>query len=140
MKDTTSNDREEHERQLIRSFFLPQRQERYLGFVANPRRRKDIISQLAHFKHLDPRWTIPVPANSRLRPELLKLLKSMGAPDKCWAISELRELDGKEVSLSEALGEILGRGIGTFLSCIPGRLAYFEDEDDAWILERKGKS
>lgn len=25
------------------------------------------------------------------------------------------------------------------LSCIPGRLAYFEDEEDRWILERMEK-
>src|SRR5260370_1097774 len=45
----------------------------------------------------------------------------------------------KEVSLAEALKTIFGRGIGTFLSCLPGRLAYFEDEEDRWILERKAK-
>ena len=43
------------------------------------------------------------------------------------------------MSLDEALEEIVGRSMGTFLSCIQGRLAYFEDEDQRWILERLGK-
>jgi hypothetical protein len=38
--------------------------------------------------------------------------------------------------LADALRKIVGNGMGTFLSCVPGRLAYFEDEDGRWILER----
>jgi hypothetical protein len=60
-----------------------------------------------------------------------------GAPDTCYVISEDDDLDGKEMPLAEALKTIIGRGIGTFLSCVPGRLAYFEDEECRWILERK---
>jgi hypothetical protein len=33
------------------------------------------------------------------------------------------ELDGKEVLLADALKKIVGRGMGTFLSCIPGKVA-----------------
>jgi hypothetical protein len=69
--------------------------------------------------------------------DILETLRSKGAPEKCFAISEDDDLDGKELFLSDALKEIVGRGIGTFLSCIPGRLAYFEDEDGRFILERK---
>jgi hypothetical protein len=31
----------------------------------------------------------------------------------------------------------VGRQMGTIISCIPGKLAYFEDEDGRYILERK---
>jgi hypothetical protein len=55
----------------------------------------------------------------------------------CYVLSEDGALDGKELLLADALGQILGRGMGTFLSCIPGKLAYFEDEDGRWILERR---
>jgi hypothetical protein len=126
-----------HQELLTRAFLIPQRQERYLWLFANPRRRKDVLRELAHFKHLDYRWTIPIPSNSRLKPELLSLLKSKGAPQLCWAISEDDELDGKQLDLSQALTEVLCRGMGTFLSCLPGRLACFEDEEERWILERK---
>jgi len=34
---------------------------------------------------------------------------------------------------------VVGAGMGTFLSSIAGRLAYFEDEDERWILERAEK-
>jgi hypothetical protein len=36
----------------------------------------------------------------------------------------------------EALKQIAGHGMGTVLSCIPGRLAFVETEDERFILER----
>ena len=121
---------------MVRSFILPQRQDRYLELLANPKRRNQITAGLAHFKHLDPRFAFLVPSEHRLAPGLFRLLKSKEAPDHCYLLSEDPDVDGKEMLLVEALNFVIGRGIGTFVSCIPGRLAYFEDEDQRWILER----
>lgn len=44
-------------------------------------------------------------------------------------MSENATLDGREVSLTEALRETVGSGMGTLLSCIPGRLGYYEGEE-----------
>jgi hypothetical protein len=43
----------------------------------------------------------------------------------------------KELPLVEALQQIVGRGMGTVLSCIPGRLAFVETEDERFILGRR---
>jgi hypothetical protein len=129
----------EHERQLIRAFVLPQRQDRYLELLAKPKRRREITDALAHFKHLDMRYAVQIPGPQRRASGILELLKSKGAPETCYALSEDSELDGNEISLTDALTSIVGRGMGTFLSCIPGKLAYFEDEDQRWILERKNE-
>jgi len=128
--------REYHEEQLVRAFILPQRQSRYLELLPNPRRRPDVLKELAHFRHLDHRWAQALPSNCNRPISVAKLLRSRGAPPRCWAISESEKLDGKELDLQEALDDVLGCGIGTFLSCLAGKLAYFEDEDDRWILER----
>ena len=127
----------EHERQLIRAFILPQRRDRYLELLGKPKRPKDITDTLAHFKHLDMTYAVQIPSPQRLASGILELLKSKGAPQTCYAMSEDSELDGREIPLSEGLAFVVGRGIGTLLSCIPGKLAYFEDEDQRWILERK---
>jgi hypothetical protein len=127
----------DHERQLIRAFILPERQDRYLELLAKPKRRRDITDALAHFKHLDMRYAVRIPGPQRRASGILELLKSKGAPETCYALSEDSELDGKEILLRNALASIVGYGMGTFLSCIPGKLAYFEDEDQRWILERK---
>jgi hypothetical protein len=55
----------------------------------------------------------------------------------CRILSEDSDLDGKELPLLEALKKVVGYQMGTFLSCVPGKLAYFEDEDDRWILVRR---
>jgi hypothetical protein len=129
----------EHEEALILAFTLPQRQSRYLELLANPKRRRDVTRELAHFKHLDMRFVVPIPPSQRGHDGILRLLKDKGARDTCYAVSEDDELDGKELLLSESLKRIVGYEMGTFLSCLPGRLAYFEDEDERWILERKAK-
>jgi hypothetical protein len=130
----------EHEEALIRAFIIPQRQSRYLELLPNPRRRRDVTRELAHFKHVDTRFTVSIAPSQRGYAGILDILRSKGAPDTCYALSEDDELDGKELPLSELLKKIVGYGMGTFLSCLPGRLAYFEDEDERWILERKDKN
>jgi hypothetical protein len=58
------------------------------------------------------------------------------SPKIVFAISENPALDQKELPLVEALKQIVGRGMGTVLSCIPGRLAFVETEEERFILER----
>jgi hypothetical protein len=65
-------------------------------------------------------------------PQRQDRLRREGAPDACYCISESHDLDAKTLPLLEALREVVGRDMGTFLSGLPGRLAYFER-----ILERK---
>jgi hypothetical protein len=130
----------EHEEALVRAFIIPQRQSRYLELLPNPRRRQDVIRQLAHFKHVDIRFVVPIPPSQSGYAGILGILRGKGAPETCYAVSEDSELDGKELPLSDSLKKIVGYGMGTFLSCLAGRLGYFEDEDARWILERKSKS
>lgn len=126
----------EHEEWLVRAFILPQRRERYLEMIARPKRRQIFTESLAHFKHLDMRFALRIPPHQQHAAEIAKILKSKGAPATCYVLSEWSEIDGKDILLEEALKAAVGAGMGTFLSCVPGRLAYFEDEDERWILER----
>jgi hypothetical protein len=127
----------EHELKLVTSFIAPERQSRYLDLLQRPKRRKDITRDLGHFKHLDMRYVVPIAPREQHVVDILRLLKLKGAPETCYALSEDSELDGQEVVLVVGLETVVGRGMGTFLSCIPGKLAYFEDEDCRWILERR---
>jgi hypothetical protein len=134
------SNQQEHERGIIRSFIIPVRQDRYLEVLAKPKRRENLTASLAHFKHLDMRHAVQIPPHQQHAGEIFQLLKSKGAPETCYALSEDSGLDGRELSLSEALKDVVGRGMGTFLSRLPERLAYFEDEDQRWILERKARA
>jgi hypothetical protein len=128
---------QEHERKLVTSFILPARQSHYLELFDRPHRRKDITRSLAHFKDVDERYAVTIKPSEENPTDILRILKAKGAPETCYTVSEDSDLDGKEIPLADALREIIGGGMGTFLSCLPGRLAYFEDEDCRWILERR---
>jgi hypothetical protein len=128
----------EHEEALVRAFILPVRQSRYLELLLNPKRRKDVTKLLAHFKHLDMRYAVPIPSTHHLAPGIISLLKAKVAGNICHLVSEDDDLDGRQMTLEQAFAAIFGTGIGTFLSCIKGRLGYFEDEEENWILEREG--
>jgi hypothetical protein len=67
---------------------------------------------------------------------IYKLLRSKGAGPICWAISEEPEIDARELDLRAALEHVKGRQIGTILSCIPGKLAFFEGQDETFLLAR----
>jgi hypothetical protein len=126
-----------HEEALIRAFILPTRRERYVECLAKPKKRARFRAELAHFKALNPQFIVDIPASQRRCSSILKLLTTKGAGAKCWVISENAEMDGQELDLEMALKETVGYGMGTLISCIPGKLAYFEDEGGRYILERR---
>jgi hypothetical protein len=62
-------------------------------------------------------------------PELVALLRSKGAGPTVWVISEYSAIDGREMPLVEAMEQTWGRCMGTILSCVPGKLAFFRGEE-----------
>jgi hypothetical protein len=136
MRSDEMTDSVNHEEALVRAFIPTQRQERFLEIIAKPKKRAKLLTELAHFKALNPKFMVAIPSNQRNACELAKLLRAKGAGSKCYVMSENRDLDAREVDLEMALNETVGRQMGTLISCVPGRLGYFEDEDDRCILER----
>ena len=67
--------------------------------------------------------------NEHYAPQVAAKLKLLGASDRCYLISSGSDLDGRFMDLEEALSDVIGFGNGTFISCIPGKLGYFEFED-----------
>ena len=136
-----------HEAAVIRAFVQREKQERFLGFLASPKNRKKFTGSLSHFRWFDPRFATPITwkADPKLKlwdrhvqgiGNICRLLTSKGAGLTCWAISEDATIDGREMNLNAAIEHVSGRQIGTILSCVPGKLAYFESEDEALLLAR----
>jgi hypothetical protein len=107
-----------------------------ITLLMNPKRRDAVLSKMGHFRGLDPRWAHSFTPALHSPSSIEELLRSKGAPPTCYAISENSSIDGRFLSLNEALKETAGSGFGTLLSCIPGKLGYFEDEEKRFILER----
>jgi hypothetical protein len=129
-----------HEEQTIKAFIRQNRQERYLRFLSDPKHRAKFTSELTHFRDLDGKDALRIPPNQQNSAAVIKPVVSMGAGSKSWVISENSDLDGREMDLDAGLKETIGYGMGTIVSCIPGGLAYFEDEDGRYILQRLAPS
>jgi hypothetical protein len=127
-----------HEGELLRAFLLPEARDRFLALLETSKGRAKLRGSLAHLQKLDRRFCTPIPAESQDAYRIAELLRTRGAPRSCWVIAEDTALDGCEMLLEEALTAVLGRGMGALLSCIPGRLGYYEGEgpSERWILER----
>ncbi|MFA6545428.1 MAG: hypothetical protein WCS99_13500 [Limisphaerales bacterium] len=122
----------------MRAFILPEKQDRWLALLAKPKRRSDITHSLAHSRDIDERWAIPIQSADQTAAGVSKLLATKRAPKLCYVISESGEMDGREMNLEEAIDAVLGMGLGAIVSCIPGRLAYYESEfRTRFFLERK---
>jgi hypothetical protein len=132
----TAADARFHEEALIKAFIVARKHARMISLLANQKRRSAITNKMGHFRDLDPRYARRLPPSVHNASAIEEFLKSKGAPPVCYAISEDSSIDGHFLRLVDAL-TVVGSGFGTFLSCIPGRLAYFEDEDDRFILENR---
>jgi hypothetical protein len=51
------------EEATVKAFIISVRQERYLEFLKSPKKRTKFIAQLAHFKHLNPKFVVGIPGN-----------------------------------------------------------------------------
>lgn len=118
-----------NEEATVRSFIQKSKQVRCIQFLASPKHRRKFTSELAHFSWLDERFSHQIPpSTAHTVKEIAALLRNKGAGPTVHVISEDSDFDGTEVELEKALSHIWGREIGTILSCIPGKLAYFEGE------------
>lgn len=109
----------------------------FLAFLAEPgrgrimrllemgeKRRSEVRSMLHNAVQLDPRYCTPLSGSDSFAEPLERILRAHGAPDDCYIIGGA--LDGREMPLTEALRTADWGEDGTFLSCGPGRLAFFQ--------------
>jgi hypothetical protein len=127
-----------HEEGLAR-FIAPEWRPRFRESLGSSRRRK-MLARLYHFRHLDQRFVTPVAVPDQFSAYLAPELRRRGAPTTVYIVSTDHEIDGRSMTLSEALAEIPDRfgSAPAFISCIPGKLAYFHEEeyDNRYILQR----
>jgi hypothetical protein len=106
--------------------------------LESERGRKKLLNGFNHCHDLDSRFARLIPPNEQSVQSIEKLFRQKGAPDTCHVMSDNADIDGREMPLLEALLETVGNDAGTLISCIAGKLAYFEMEgfDGRYILQR----
>lgn len=118
----------DHERGFL-EFLDPPTNRRVATLLATgAKRRKEVRALLDHAVRLDPRFARHLTGREALAGAVETLLRERDAPPSCYVLAADGRLDGREMPLTEALAAVIGRGNGAFLSCVPGRLGFYEYE------------
>ena len=112
------------EHALIAAFVKRSKRDRYREILSSPRLRHKFTHQLAHFTDFDPKYRLSIPSNKLFVENIAIELQRRHSPSIVFAISEDPALDQKDLPLLEALRQIVGRGMGTVLCCLPRLLVF----------------
>lgn len=127
-----------HEEAFAKAFISSEKRARFIQYLADSKRRKEMLDRLNHDLPYLPGFATEVPGRQDFPGELEKLLVAKGAGPTCHVIAGGLKADGRELPLGEALRLICLQASGAILSCLPGRLAYYRPEapGQGIILER----
>jgi hypothetical protein len=89
-------------------------------------------------KAIDPRYVVRIAPSLQSPDAIAALLTPRSGAIVCWTMSENPDWDARPEILSRALHRIVASGFVSFISCEPGKLAYFEGEGPSvrFILRR----
>lgn len=134
-----SSNSEEHEIGFTKSFVTKNKRDRFIEFVYSKKRHDEFASELDHPKVISmefAREIVPVEQNPA---SIFAILRKRTKTDTCFVISTNQSINQKQMLIIDALEKTVGSAYGTILSIIPGKLAYFEDEDEErLIFDRTG--
>jgi hypothetical protein len=125
--------------QLVNTFVVAAKRERYANFVSSPKLRPKFLRELYHFHDFDADCVVELKGASDSAAGVITELRRLGAVDDCYVISNNDDLDGATKPLSEIIERVFAFVVGTVVCCVPGRLAYFEGEPpkNRFILHRR---
>lgn len=133
----------EHEETLIAAFISKEKQDRYRFLLGSkdPNRRIECLERLNHCRDLNEKyvtWLPREPRSTTRDTEIAVLLREKGSPELVYVLACSCPVDGQIMPLLAAMDQTTAAGWGTIISCIPGKLAYYFDEEGERraILER----
>jgi hypothetical protein len=91
---------------------------------------------IEHGTRLDKKKAVLISKSERNSEFVVQRLKSLGAPNECFVLSNCGQLNGQKFSLEEGVQAALDTAFGTLVSCVAGRLGFYCGEflDDCYLL------
>lgn len=128
----------EHERGFLDFLAEPTKRRMATLLELGGKRRRDVQALLDHSVRLHPLSCKHLAGSDAEAGAVAATLRKLGAPPTCFVVSADSDLDGRELPLGDALNAIIAKGNGAFVSCIPGRLGFYEYEDmkSSFLLSR----
>jgi hypothetical protein len=136
--------RREHHEMGLAVFVAAARRDRFRQALGNARLRAKLQHDLYHYEdRLDTRFAerhVRQGGPLQEMDDVHTSLARAGAPDTCFVVGG-GDLDGREVPLRDAVGELMTYGAG-FISCIPSALGAYigEDGHEIFVLRRHRSS
>ena len=124
--------------QLAKHFLVPSAAARWRT-CASFKSEKQLNSALMLIEHgtrLDKKKAVLISKSERNSVFVVQRLKSLGAPNECFVLSNCGQLNGQKFSLEEGVQAALDTAFGTLVSCVAGRLGFYCGEflDDCYLL------
>lgn len=119
----------DHERGFLTFLVEPTKRRMETLLELGEKRRPDVRELLHHSVRLDRRCSLHLTGSESFSDTIEAILRRRGAPAICYVLSANSDLDGREMPLGDALSAIVGMGDGSFVSCIPGQLGFYEYAD-----------
>lgn len=131
----------EHEKSFVEAFIILSKRERVLEALSCPKKRTKFLKQLPHFNDFEIKNVSSISPAEQNAKSIHNILVQKGAPKVCYIISLHNELDQQLKDLQQSLDTVVGNLAGTIISCIPGKLAYYEGEHrgERYLLEKRIK-
>lgn len=128
----------EHERGFLDFLAEPTKRRMATLLELGGKERRDVRALLDHSVRLHPLSCKHLTGSEAEARAVTATLRKLGAPPICFVVSANSNLDGREMPLGDALDAIVAKGDGAFVSCIPGRLGFYEYEDmkSSYLLSR----
>jgi hypothetical protein len=128
----------EHERGFLDFLAEPTKRRMATLLELGGKRRADVRAMLDHSVRLHPLSCKHLTGSEADVTSVAAALRELGAPATCFVVSADSNLDGREMPLGDALNSVVSMGNGAFVSCIPGRLGFYEYEDmkSSYLLSR----
>ena len=128
----------DHERGFLAFLAEPTRRRMETLLELGEKRRGDVRGLLDHSVRLAAGFAEHVTGSDAFPGPVDAMLRARGAPSTCYVLAASSALDGREMPLREALDAIIGISGGAYVSCIPGRLGFYEYEDvkASYLLSR----
>jgi hypothetical protein len=132
-----------HEEKFVAAFISKEKEDRYRFLLSgDPKRRDECLDRLNHCRDLNEKYVTWLPRDPRSttrNAQIAKLLREKGSPDLVYVLACSCPADASSWPLLQAMDETTKAGWGTIISCIPGELAYYDDDEEGErraILER----
>lgn len=127
-----------HEELFAKNFIVPEKSDRYLSLLKKSKGRIKVRFGLNHCGDLYQRYLTQVSIENQNIDSIYDTLRKKKATEICYVLSSNSEVNEEEMNLYDALSKTIGSGCGTFISCIAGKLGYFEfdEANERYILEK----